>query len=250
MKALHWTQKSPTHEVQLSSMLQGSHASASYAGNRKWPPCLFSFQWILNTLALVLTLAQGLYPLSQLPVPHILMVYIAIMLLSFLRYLSLRETLHCTDVSRQWCAYRYIGNKPNTKKFSKIKWKQKPPCSSMTSAVQPMQKYNAWNESVRECFRESRKKPCFLVAHIIVMAVCVCVSVFGYMFMRAERGTFVDARDQHHVSFSVILHFSFCDIFLLNLELVNSARLTIQQVSWIFDLGFPTTGITGECDHA
>lgn len=115
--------------------------------NCKWPPCLFSFQWILSTLALVLTLAQGLYPLSQLPVPHILMFYIAIMLdfISFLRYLSLRETLHCTDVSRQWCAYRYVGNKSNTKKFSKINknrshsaaaWPQ--PCSPCRSTMHRM----------------------------------------------------------------------------------------------------------------
>lgn len=48
-----------------------------------------------------------------------------------------------------------------------------------------------------------------------------CVSVFGYMFMRGEHGTCVEARDQIHVSFSVILHFSSCDTFLLNLELAK-----------------------------
>lgn len=90
----------------------------------KWPPWLFSFQWILSIVALVLTLTQGLYPLSQLPTPPpILMFYIAITLafVSFLRSLRLRETLHCTDFSMQWCAYRYIGNKFKTKKVSKKK---------------------------------------------------------------------------------------------------------------------------------
>ena len=28
-----------------------------------------------------------------------------------------------------------------------------------------------------------------------------CVSVFGYMFMRGEHGTCVEARDQNHVFF-------------------------------------------------
>lgn len=80
--------------------------------------------------------------------------------------------------------------------------------------------------------------------------VSVCVSVFGYVFMSGERGTCVEARDQHHMPFSVILHLSSCDTFLLKLELVNSARLIPQQISRIFDLRFLSTGITGECNHS
>lgn len=78
----------------------------------------------------------------------------------------------------------------------------------------------------------------------------MCVSVFSYMFMCGERGPYVQARDQHRVSFSVILPISSCDTFLLNLELDNSARLTIQEVSRIFYPRFTSTGITRECDHA
>lgn len=69
------------------------------------------------------TRALSTEPSPNLPPPPILMFYIAIMLvfISFLRSLRLRETLHCTDFSMQWCAYRHIGNKFKTKKFSKKK---------------------------------------------------------------------------------------------------------------------------------
>lgn len=127
----------------------------------KWPPWLFSFQWILSIVALVLTLTQGLYPLSQLPTPPpILMFYIAITLafVSFLRSLRLRETLHCTDFSMQWCAYRYIGNKFKTKKVSKKKprshnaasWPQ--PCSPCRRTMHRMKLYmNASEKVERNC---------------------------------------------------------------------------------------------------